>query len=161
MSKKILLGLFALMMTVASFGNVAEASDRRVDPKLVRQVLSWVEARMGARAPSLPVVMASRDRFDLVMNMAGVSYADARALYIPGSVILGDDDWSHTDPTKLSLLVHELVHHVQMFNKRKYACNDAKEYEAYIIQNEWLKANGQRPFASQHWIDRMSSCGAY
>ena len=39
-----------------------------------------------------------------------------------------------------SVIVHELVHHMQYSNKGKYACMGKREIEAYEIQDEWLKA---------------------
>lgn len=130
----------------------------KVDAALVGKLLAWVERETGYDAPNQPAVVASQEKFNLVMKMKGVHYADARALYIPGMVILDNNRWDEESPQQISLLVHELVHHAQLFSKRKYPCADAKEYEAYTIQNKWLEAQGERPFASQGWIDRMSRC---
>ncbi|MGB4100571.1 MAG: DUF6647 family protein [Alphaproteobacteria bacterium] len=137
----------------------AEVPDgTKVDAGMVGKLMSWIEKETGYRAPNLPTVIASQEKFRMVMSMNGVHYADARAMYIPGMVILDNEAWEADDPVQISLLVHELVHHAQLFSKRKYACADAKEYEAYIIQNKWLEAHGARPFASQTWIDEMSRC---
>jgi hypothetical protein len=137
----------------------AEVADgTRIASGLVGNLLSWITSQTGYVAPSQPVVLASEEKFQLVMQMKGVHYADARAMYIPGMVILDNNSWEESDPVQISLLVHELVHHAQLFSKRKYACADAKEYEAYSIQNKWLEQHGQAPFASQAWIDRMSRC---
>lgn len=148
-----------LSLGVVSGGAHAEVPDgTKVDAALVGSLLGWIEKQTGYRAPNQPSVVASQEKFQMVMNMNGVHYADARAMYIPGMVILDNEAWEADDPVQLSLLVHELVHHAQLFSKRKYACSDAKEYEAYIIQNQWLEAHGQKPFASQAWIDEMSTC---
>ncbi len=152
------------MLGALSLGMVAGAAraevpdGTKIDPALVGRLLGWIEQETGYRAPNQPTVVASQEKFRLVMNMNGVHYADARAMYIPGMVILDNESWEADDPVQISLLVHELVHHAQLFSKRKYACADAKEYEAYVIQNKWLEANDARPFASQAWIDEMSRC---
>jgi hypothetical protein len=148
-----------LSLGVASGNARAEVPDgTKVDTALVGSLLGWIEKQTGYHAPNQPSVVASQEKFQMVMNMNGVHYADARAMYIPGMVILDNEAWEADDPVQLSLLVHELVHHAQLFSKRKYACSDAKEYEAYIIQNQWLAAHGEKPFASQAWINEMSTC---
>lgn len=137
----------------------AEVPDgTKIDSAAVGRLMQWIERETGYHAPSLPGVVASGEKFQLVMRMNGVHYADARAMYIPGMVILDNEAWDADDPVQISLLVHELVHHAQLFSKRKYACPDAKEYEAYTLQNKWLEDQGERPFASQAWIDEMTRC---
>jgi len=159
MQRKPLLAVFMLSLSLMSGIARAEVPDgTKIDPQLVGGLMRWVERETGYHAPAQPVVVASEEKFQLVMQMRGVHYADARAMYIPGTVILDNNSWEEDDPVQISLLVHELVHHAQLFSKRKYACADAKEYEAYVIQNRWLEAHGQSPFASQSWIDRMSHC---
>lgn len=155
---KLLAGaILALVLTAG--GARAEVPDgTKIDKGLVGNLMSWVVTQTGYQAPNQPTVLASEEKFQLVMKMKGVHYADARAMYIPGMVILNNYTWDEQDPVQISLLVHELVHHAQLFSKRKYACAEAKEYEAYTIQNKWLEAHGHRPFASQGWIDRMSDC---
>jgi hypothetical protein len=157
-SKKILASAI-LVLSLGGAAAHAEVPDgTKLSPALVGKLMGWVEQATGYHAPTQPVVMASEEKFQLVMKMKGVHYADARAMYIPGMVILNNTTWEEEDPIQISLLVHELVHHAQLFSKRKYACADAKEYEAYTIQNKWLEQNGQHPFASQMWIDEMSHC---
>ena len=41
-----------------------------------------------------------------------------------------------------SVIVHELVHHIQYASKGKYNCIGQREKEAYDIQDRWLKAQG-------------------
>ncbi len=155
---------FALAVVLASgfltMGNAnAEVPDgTKIDQALVSKLMAWVEEQTGYDAPNQPSVVASQEKFALVMKMNGVHYADARAIYIPGMVILNNESWEEDEPRQISLLVHELVHHAQLFSNRKYACADAKEYEAYKLQNQWLEEQGEPPFASQSWVDRMSNC---
>ncbi len=131
----------------------------KIDQRLVRQLMSYVEQQTGVRVATMPNVIASRKKFDLVMRFAGVSYGDARSLYIPGTVIMDNESWDPADTKQLSLLVHELVHHAQLFSKRRYPCPDAREVDSYTVQNKWLASQGEAPFASQDWISQMSSCG--
>lgn len=130
----------------------------RIHGPLPQQLMAWVEGQLGFRVPAMPNIVASRDKFDLVMNMAGVHFADAKSLYIPGTVVMDNESWDPEDPAQVGLLLHELVHHAQLFSKRKYPCPDAREYEAYSLQNKWLTSQGYPPFASQAWIQQMSQC---
>jgi hypothetical protein len=152
----------AIMVLGLMAGSVqADVEDgTRIDSNLVGRLLEWVKNETGYHAPSQPVVVASQKKFQLVMKMKGVHYADARALYIPGMVVLDNKSWKQEDPVQLSLLVHELVHHAQLYSGRHYPCAAAKEYEAYAVQNKWLEERGYPPFASQGWINTMASCEA-
>jgi hypothetical protein len=43
-----------------------------------------------------------------------------------------------------SILLHELVHHMQYDNKSEFRCRGKKEGEAYDLQNQWLIEQGER-----------------
>jgi hypothetical protein len=55
-------------------------------------------------------------------------------------------------------LLHELVHHAQLYNGRHYACNNAKEWEAYTLQNAWLAEHDLPSAVSENWIAQMAQC---
>lgn len=156
--KSLLLGVCFLLAMSAGAAQAEVPDGTKIDTGLVGRLLGWVNQETGYQAPSQPVVLASEEKFKMVMKMRGVHYADARAMYIPGMVILDNGSWEEDDPVQVSLLVHELVHHAQLYSKRQYPCAAAKEYEAYTIQNKWLEQHGEAPFASQSWIDRMAHC---
>jgi len=82
-----------------------------------------------------------------------------QAAYVPGMVLVDNNSWDADEATQISLLVHELVHHTQLFAKRSWACGDAREGQAYTLQNQWLEEQGHYPFVKASWISRMSSCG--
>lgn len=64
-------------------------------------------------------------------------YDDASGtIYLP-------DGWTGTTPTELSLLVHEMVHHLQSVGGLTYACSAAREKPAYRAQRLWLEQFGQ------------------
>ena len=48
------------------------------------------------------------------------------------------DTWSGSTPAELSVLVHEMVHHLQNSGKLKYDCPAAREKPAYLAQSRWL-----------------------
>jgi hypothetical protein len=51
--------------------------------------------------------------------------------------------WTGTTPAEQSVLVHEMVHHLQNLGKLKFECPMAREKLAYIAQNQWLKQFGK------------------
>jgi hypothetical protein len=57
--------------------------------------------------------------------------------------ILLSDRWTGESPAELSVLVHELVHHIQNRARLTYPCPEAREAVAYAAQEKWLKLFGQ------------------
>lgn len=49
------------------------------------------------------------------------------------------NDWTGRTPAELSILVHEMVHHLQNVNDRQYACPALREKQAYDAQDAWLR----------------------
>ena len=63
-------------------------------------------------------------------------YDDKRqTIYLP-------EGWTGTTPAELSVLVHEMVHHLQNVNGQKFECPAAREKPAYLAQDQWLKQFG-------------------
>ena len=52
------------------------------------------------------------------------------------------EGWTGTTPAELSVLVHEMVHHLQNVNGQKFECPAAREKPAYLAQDQWLKQFG-------------------
>jgi hypothetical protein len=60
-------------------------------------------------------------------------YDDAnRTIYLP-------EGWTGVTPAEQSLLVHEMVHHLQNLGKLKYECPEAREKLAFAAQEQWLE----------------------
>jgi hypothetical protein len=57
--------------------------------------------------------------------------------------ILLSDRWKDDAPAELSILVHELVHHMQNLAQLTYPCPEAREAIAYAAQEKWLNLFGQ------------------
>lgn len=63
-------------------------------------------------------------------------YDDAsRTIYLP-------DSWTGATVAEQSIVVHEMVHHLQNLAGQKFACGGAREKEAYLAQDQWLKRHG-------------------
>ncbi len=51
--------------------------------------------------------------------------------------------WTGQTPAELSVLVHEMVHHLQNAAKTKFDCPQAREQLAYAAQQKWLGLFGR------------------
>ena len=49
------------------------------------------------------------------------------------------ENWTGTSPASISLLVHEMVHHLQHAAGMTFACAGEREKVAYLAQREWLR----------------------
>ena len=56
---------------------------------------------------------------------------DLRTIFLP-------DDWIGKSPADQSVLVHEMVHHLQNVANLKFECPMAREKLAYLAQDKWL-----------------------
>ena len=65
------------------------------------------------------------------------------------------DTWKGVTPADLSVLVHEMVHHLQNNARKKYQCAGAREELAYAAQDKWLKLFG-RDLLSDFQIDAFT-----
>src|SRR5207247_2975334 len=63
-------------------------------------------------------------------------YSDsAQTIYLP-------QGWTGSTVAEQSILVHEMVHHIQHLAGLKYECPQAREKLAYIAQDRWLNLFG-------------------
>lgn len=154
MLKKAITLLFLILLPAPS--SAAEA----VDAALVAHLMAWVEHETGTSVAQAPVVIVNHEAFQQVVYRQGETFAGRpQAAYRAGTVYLDNLRWDPEEPTQLSLLVHELVHHAQRYMKDvTWACPDAREAQAYILQNRWLEQQGHAPFVRTSWIKRMSAC---
>lgn len=90
-------------------------------------------------------------RFETPATMASIRYDGGKAgharvvaLYDrrAGTIYLSEG-WDSRDPVDVSVLVHELVHHLQEQAGREYPCPQAREALAYEAQAEWLAMFGR------------------
>jgi len=72
----------------------------------------------------------------------------SRTIYLP-------DHWTGSTPGEVSLLVHELVHHLQNMAGEKFDCPGAREKAAYKAQAGWLELFG-KSLADEFELDPMT-----
>jgi len=79
----------------------------------------------------------------LIGNDWQAAQREVVALYDSNTgTILLPDDWGGTSPADQSVLVHEMVHHLQNLGKLKFDCLQAREKTAYLAQAKWLERFG-------------------
>ncbi|MBY0427735.1 MAG: hypothetical protein K2Q32_00775 [Alphaproteobacteria bacterium] len=150
-----ILCIFSLLIT---FAVPVRAETTLVPSAFVAPLMRWVSVRMSVPVQALPAVYASRERMIERIGDPQRQSALARALYVPGEVVIDDQFWDAGEPRVVSFLVHELVHHAQLASGRSYACHNAKEWEAYKLQNLWLAEHGLPPAVEEKWITTMADC---
>lgn len=60
---------------------------------------------------------------------------EARTIYLA-------DTWTGATPADLSVVVHEMAHHLQNESGMKFACAEEREAFAFAAQERWLSASG-------------------
>ena len=63
--------------------------------------------------------------------------------------------WTAVRPADVSVLVHELVHHIQNVAALKFGCPQEREKDAYEAQRAWLAQSG-RTLEDEFEIDPMT-----
>lgn len=70
---------------------------------------------------------------------APASYGHIVAVYDDAKrTIMLPEGWSGSTPAELSILLHELVHHLQSVAGLRFECPAARERQAYAAQERWL-----------------------
>lgn len=72
-------------------------------------------------------------------DVAAVYVDETRTIYLP-------QEWTGSTPGELSVLVHEMVHHLQNAGGMKHACLQERESLAYAAQERWLDMYGSSLF---------------
>jgi hypothetical protein len=78
---------------------------------------------------------ASPDNVGKQPTVIAIYDDEARTIFLP-------EGWTGGTPAELSVLVHELVHHVQTVAGLKFACAEEREKAAFEAQERWLALFG-------------------
>jgi hypothetical protein len=119
------------------------------DEMLLVAIGAWLGAEFGLPPMvRLPAIERSSRRL-----MTGLRYGatwspladspDVIALYEEEAATIHlPEGWTGRTPAEMSMLVHELVHHLQSLGKIAYDCPEAREALAYRAQDRWLELFG-------------------
>jgi hypothetical protein len=116
---------------------------------MLRESVDWLVADFGLPRPAAEprIVLASPSRIAAIRyggllappgrrETIAAYDRETRTIYLP----LG---WTGATPAERSMLVHELVHHLQASAGLRYACPEASEDLAYAAQAKWLARFGR------------------
>lgn len=143
---------------------------------LLAVIVAWISINIGLpETRELPSV-----EFATTTEMAGVRHArlaavggvqpaegigeDVYAIYDDASrTIFLYPDWTGNSPADISVLVHEMVHHLQNVAGMTFACAGEREKDAYRAQRAWLELF-DRTLEQEFELDAMtvmlrSTCG--
>jgi hypothetical protein len=141
----------------SSSGDLSQARTevRRID-SLLDEIAGWIatqfELPAATERPSIVFVpraklamMHAKDRA-ASYRVTGSDENDQRpvvALYNKNSkTIFLPNDWTMSSKSDQSILVHEMVHHLQNLANLKFECPMAGEKAAYMAQDKWLNQFG-------------------
>ena len=143
---KILLVAFAVLalmlaMPVGSQSSENEKPTSHIEPNTVANLMAWVTNETGwtvREAPSIRFVSYA-DIVKIYSEGKGTDYhveslysETDHTIYLPNS-------WRSDDLRDRSILLHELVHHLQYLNNVKVICSSESEWQALELQVTWLR----------------------
>jgi hypothetical protein len=95
-------------------------------------------------------------RDEYTQAMASTKAPQVVAVYVDDTATIHlPIGWTGRSPAELSILVHELVHHLQNRSQLKYACAAEREKPAYAAQAKWLGLFGTS-LAKEFAIDALA-----
>lgn len=137
---------------------------------LLAVLLTWLSVTLGLpmthAAPRVELASAAAMTEVRYRRLAAYrAHQPAADLGLPGRVHAIYDDaahviylpegWSASSSADVSMLVHELVHHVQNVNALRYTCAGEREKPAYQAQARWLELFG-KTLADEFGLDPMT-----
>ncbi|MBI5277052.1 MAG: hypothetical protein HY854_11380 [Burkholderiales bacterium] len=132
---------------------------------LLAAVLAWLSLNFSLPAVEQPPavrfvapesMMAMRRQLADGERPAATGRADVHAFYDDRSgVVYLPQGWTGDTPAESSMLVHELVHHLQKVRGDRFACPAEREKLAYRAQSRWLEEAGTS-LAREFQVDPMT-----
>jgi hypothetical protein len=109
----------------------------KISSETVRSYLDWIIQQTGWPAAGVPPIRVTS--FAHLRELSGLSseaeWIRPAAFYSKGEhVIYLADSWNKDDLVDQSILVHELVHHLQIEDQIQFACWGRYEAQAYELQ---------------------------
>jgi hypothetical protein len=140
--------VFCRAAVVFALASQAAAAEPRDAPPLLDTIALWLVANFDLPVSAEPPDLVSVPDVDLVV----MRYSPGSTV-APGTVVAVYDDvdriiylsdgWTGRTPAELSVLVHEMVHHLQEAGDMRFACPAEREVVAYHAQEAWLGLFGE------------------
>lgn len=133
------IGFIALCFAAAT---PAATAERRDAPPLLATIALWLEANFDLPLPAEVPTLVTVPAAELVAMRYGpgaTAPVEVVATYdaARGTIYL-TEGWTGRTPAELSVLVHEMVHHLQSAAEMRFACPAEREKLAYRAQDAWL-----------------------
>jgi hypothetical protein len=158
----LLISSLVLSLTIADPLVASDAQKTSSPPldSLLQDILAWLPANFdlptGNSAPAIKFlskerlatirygrVAAGHDRETPPPATSLGQERDVVALYDDKSeTVFLPTGWTGATPAEQSVLVHEIVHHLQNVARLKFDCPMAREKLAYLAQDRWLERLG-------------------
>lgn len=151
--------------------NAPEPPDGRVTAQQLDEIMQWITERFelprSAERPAIvfeaPADLARVRHRGFVthsssQNAPGAEQGRGEVLAVYNDdkrIIHLPDGWTGTTEAGLSVLVHEMVHHLQNMAGLKYNCPNEREKLAYQAQSAWLRQSG-KSLESEFALDGLS-----
>lgn len=132
---------------------VALASPNRTDlTELSGEMLDWIGENTEYDTDIPPPTFSYHSHAELVYLRHGTRKMGGPpiyGLYRGGRVFLRE---GFELPGDEHVLLHELVHHVQLYNGAEFACGAAREREAYELQLAYVEETGRGEKPDLMWV---------
>jgi hypothetical protein len=133
----------------ANFDLPATHEHPRVEIVSVARMAEVRFSRLASNVPDRPPAEAGRSAAtDFGRDVYAIYDDRSRTIYLA-------EGWTAASPAKVSVLVHELVHHLQNLAGEKFDCAQAREAAAYRAQARWLEQFG-KTLLEEFEIDPMT-----
>jgi len=142
------------------------SSSVKISSATARSYINWIIQQTGWPAADIPPIKITS--LAHLRELSGLS-SDAEwirpaAFYsrIEHLIYLANN-WNKDDVVDQSILVHELVHHLQIEDHVHFACWGRYEAQAYQLQVQWLRTQGVKDphsllHASKASIESLAEC---
>jgi hypothetical protein len=140
--------IFCMMVNIFMPSKIGAQEDARAVPSLFDFVIVWLSENYDMPVPRTEpeiIAMPHKNLFERRYGRPPDEIApQVEALYdaVEGRILVSDN-WSGSSIADLSILVHELVHHLQAQSGWIHACPAEREKLAYQAQDDFLKMFGQ------------------
>jgi hypothetical protein len=135
---------------------IVELSSDRASDALLTSIVTWLSVNFDLQPTALlpkvkhaSVAAMAQRRYRTLLGADGPSVSPSEtglttvAIYDRNeATIYLPLDWTGKTPAELSVLVHEMVHHLQNVAQTKFECPQAREL-AYAAQQRWLGLFGR------------------
>ena len=109
---------------------------------LITAIAKWLVSVGFQPVQEIPTFVVVSEKTLIVLRQH-VALGDVVAIYDDSSsTIYLAHGWTGDTPAGLSVIVHEMVHHLQHEAESKYACSEERERDAFVAQERWLMEFG-------------------